>query len=211
MSKAIQKYKSYGNLTPSFDVVKRDITDYQKINWKEMYESSNEKHCRFEYGKQAFLIAAILFSHPDKYSFASLNPNGYVRVDFKQSQIPSSSVIPRIDSRLFYVPNKLDIESAGNAKLKAEFNKLIAQWREETFSISSLTKIYAHPAYQRIMAMGTAGLPFVLRELQNNQGHWFYALKFMAGEDGKDIAAGLNNYEDARAAWLEWGYNNNYI
>ena len=59
--------------------------------------------------------------------------------------------------------------------------------------------------------MGTAGIPLVLGELQKNSGRWFYALKFMAGEKGKDVAAGINNYEDARAAWLEWGYKNNYI
>jgi hypothetical protein len=28
---------------------------------------------------------------------------------------------------------------------------------------------------------------------------------------GKDVAAGIKNFEDAKAAWLEWGYSNNYI
>jgi hypothetical protein len=44
--------------------------------------------------------------------------------------------------------------------------------------------------------------------LQNNQGNWFYALKYMAGED---VAEGTDNFEDARAAWLEWGRNNNQV
>ncbi len=95
--------------------------------------------------------------------------------------------------------------------LSEEFPKLVKQWKEETFALSSLTKIYAHPAYQRIIGMGTDGLPYVLRELQKNQGRWFYALKFMAGESGKNVAVGINNFEDARAAWLEWGHKNNYI
>ncbi|SRR6266478_2587938 len=95
-----------------------------------------------------------------------------------------------------------------SAKLDEEFNKLVKQWKEETFFLSSLSKMFAHPAYQRIMAMGTDGLSLVLGELQNGQGNWFYALKFMAG---KDVAAGIKNYEAARAAWLEWGYKNNYI
>jgi hypothetical protein len=93
-------------------------------------------------------------------------------------------------------------------ELEAEFTKLVRRWKEETFHLSSLTKVYAHPAYQRIMAMGTAGIPLILRELQNGQGRWFYALKFMVG---KDISEGINDFEDAKAAWLEWGYNNNYI
>lgn len=95
--------------------------------------------------------------------------------------------------------------------LAIEFPKLVKQWKEETFFISSSTKLFNHPAYVRIMAMGTAGIPLVLGELQKNSGRWFYALKFMAGEKGKDVAAGINNYEDAKAAWLEWGYKNNYI
>jgi hypothetical protein len=98
-----------------------------------------------------------------------------------------------------------------SASLAGEFRSLVEKWNEDTFAISSLTKIYAHPAYQRIMAMGTAGLPLVLRELQENQGNWFYALKFMAGKDGENVAAGIDNFEDAKAAWLEWGYRNNYI
>jgi len=95
--------------------------------------------------------------------------------------------------------------------LAEEFHSLVKQWNEETFYISSLSKIFSHPAYVRIMAMGTEGLPLVLGELQKRQGNWFYALKFMAGEKGKGVAAGIKNYEDARAAWLEWGYNHNYI
>ena len=92
--------------------------------------------------------------------------------------------------------------------LEIEFNELAAKWKQETMAVSSLTKIYAHPAYQRIMAMGEDGLPFVLKELQKNTDHWFYALKFMAG---KNISEGITNIEDAKAAWLEWGYKNNHI
>ena len=36
--------------------------------------------------------------------------------------------------------------------------------------------------------MGTQGLPWVLKELQKNQGHWFYALRFIAGEDAIGFA-----------------------
>ncbi len=56
--------------------------------------------------------------------------------------------------------------------------------------------------------MGTAGLALVLNELQKNPDRWFYALKLMAGTD---VADGMKDAEDARAAWLQWGYKNNYI
>jgi hypothetical protein len=102
-------------------------------------------------------------------------------------------------------------QTEDSSALKKEFHSLVMQWKKETFAMSSLNKIYTHPAYQRIIGMGTAGLPFVLKELQNNQGRWFYALRFMAGEKGKEIPAGIKDFEEAKAAWLEWGYKNNYI
>ncbi len=92
--------------------------------------------------------------------------------------------------------------------LELEFHSLVKRWREETFYLSSLTKKYSHPAYQRIIGMGTNGLPLVFRELQNNNGNWFYALKFMAG---RDIAEGISDFEEAKAAWLEWGFKHDYI
>jgi hypothetical protein len=92
--------------------------------------------------------------------------------------------------------------------MASEFASLVTQWKEETFPISSLTKKYSHPAYVRIMAMGKEGIGLVLRELQTSGGRWFYALKFMAG---KNISEGIDNFDDAKAAWLEWGYKNNYL
>ncbi len=92
--------------------------------------------------------------------------------------------------------------------LKGEFNSLVDQWKRETFYQSSLTRQFNHPAYVRIMAMGEPAIPLVLREMQRTQDNWFYALKFMAG---KDVAAGIEDFEEAKAAWLEWGYRSNYI
>jgi hypothetical protein len=92
--------------------------------------------------------------------------------------------------------------------IATEFASLVKQWNEETFALSSLTKKYNHPAYVRIMAMGKEGISMVLKELQQSGGRWFYALKFMAGEN---ISEGIDNFEDAKAAWLEWGYKNNYL
>jgi hypothetical protein len=58
------------------------------------------------------------------------------------------------------------------------------------------------------MAMGAQGISLVLAEIRKNKGHWFYALKFMAGQD---VSEGMAGFEDAKAAWLAWGYANNYL
>lgn len=125
---------------------------------------------------------------------------------FLRMNFPDKQPVAGIEGKQVLTGKTATIDSVAE-----EFRSLVKQWKEETFFISSSTKLFHHPAYVRIMAMGTAGIPLVLGELQKNSGRWFYALKFMAGEKGKDVAAGINNYEDARAAWLEWGYKNNYI
>ena len=89
-----------------------------------------------------------------------------------------------------------------------KFARLSREWKEETLCISSLSKIYAHPAYQSIIGMGIFGVPFVLKELERDNGPWFYALKFMAG---KDISEGIDNFKAAKAAWLKWGRENKHI
>jgi hypothetical protein len=92
--------------------------------------------------------------------------------------------------------------------INQEFAALVEEWERETFFHSSLSKQFTHPAYVRIIAMGEKAIPLVLKELQKDNGDWFYALKFMAG---KDLSAGIEDYQVAKEAWLNWGYKNNYI
>jgi hypothetical protein len=92
-----------------------------------------------------------------------------------------------------------------------EFQTLASQWKKETGFHSSLSEKFTHPAYQRIMAMGKPALPFILRDLRNALDHWFYALQFIAGNEGKNVALGAANLDAARDAWLEWGYKHGYL
>ncbi len=93
-------------------------------------------------------------------------------------------------------------------QLKKEFETLVESWRRETGLHSSLSRKFTHPAYVRIIGFGVKGLPFILAELQNRPGHWFYALKYIAG---KDVAKGAASFEQAREMWLDWGRQNFYI
>jgi hypothetical protein len=95
--------------------------------------------------------------------------------------------------------------------LADEFQNLANQWKRDTLAISSVSEIVMHPAYQRIMSMGKQALPLILQQLRRELDHWFYALEFIAGTDGKDVAKGADTLEDARSAWLEWGYRHGYL
>lgn len=40
-----------------------------------------------------------------------------------------------------------------------------------------------HPAYQRIIGLGPEVAPLLLRELERQPDHWFWALKALTGAD----------------------------
>ena len=64
--------------------------------------------------------------------------------------------------------------------------------------------------YYQIIGMGPKVVPLILRELEKETDHWFWALEAITGENPvKEDDAG-----DMRAsarAWLEWGRRNGLI
>lgn len=127
-------------------------------------------------------------------------------------QKPHANVLPKRGSHYIFFKTKiwsfLYLRSDPKDLTEIEFNNLVEQWRRDTFLHSSLSKKVTHPAYVTIMACGKNVLPFVLRELEKNPDHWFYALRYIAR---RDIASGTTTFDDARSAWLKWGKQNNYI
>jgi len=73
---------------------------------------------------------------------------------------------------------------------------------------SSLDQAYMHPAYQQIIGIGPAAIPLILRELEQQSDHWFWALFALTGETP---AEGTETVDEARAAWLSWGRERGYI
>ena len=93
------------------------------------------------------------------------------------------------------------------AKLESEFNSQADQWRRETLHVSSLTKMVMHPSYLRIIGMGRAVLPFLLKELARRPDHWLVALNAITGEDP---APADGTFDEAVTAWLDWGRKHGY-
>ena len=83
-------------------------------------------------------------------------------------------------------------------------------WLEETSAYSSVTDISMHHAYQRIIGLGEPAVPLILREMQSEPGHWFWALRSITGcdpvpeEHRGDIAS-------MSADWIRWGQSKGYI
>src|SRR5437667_6803909 len=88
--------------------------------------------------------------------------------------------------------------------------RLLGSWREQTAYLSSSTRITQHPAYQEIIALGPAALPFLFRDLEQTQdGHLSKALTAITSahpippEERVQIRA-------IAATWLRWARENRY-
>ena len=102
------------------------------------------------------------------------------------------------------------LASESGAATRVDFERLTAEWKEETVHLSSPTAIAMHPSYQQIIGMGTAALPLILQDLERAPAQWFLALRAIAREspvrpeDRGDITA-------MTRAWLDWGKRRQYL
>jgi hypothetical protein len=101
-------------------------------------------------------------------------------------------------------------DAAHDEKLRERFNRLVAQWRDETQILSSTTSKAMHPAYQQIIGLGPEALPLILKELSERPSHWFWALKSITGEDPVP-PADAGNIRQMAQAWLRWGREHGYL
>ena len=99
-------------------------------------------------------------------------------------------------------------KSGEQESLQGEFRKQVEQWKEDTEHYSSLSKMIMHPSYRRIMEMGPAALPLILRELKERPDHWFVALNAITGIDP---VPDRSTFDEAARAWLSWGVQKGYL
>ncbi len=104
----------------------------------------------------------------------------------------------------------------GNPKLldkpvERKFHSLVAAWKGTTACSvsSSLSELFAHPAYRQIVAMGGEAVPLLLAELEREPDWWFNALKEMTGADPVP-AASQGKLAEMTNAWLDWGRAQGY-
>ncbi len=88
--------------------------------------------------------------------------------------------------------------------------RLLARWREETAYLSSSTALIGHPAYQELIAVGTAALPFLFRDLERTgDGHLSQALTLITGAHPIP-AEQRGQIRKIAETWLQWARENGY-
>ena len=83
------------------------------------------------------------------------------------------------------------------------FQKLAATWKSAVRFLSDTDEMCSHPAYQEIIGMGAAALPFIFSELEREPDNWFWALKAITGEDPVPEEH-RGNVELMAKDWLLW-------
>ena len=94
--------------------------------------------------------------------------------------------------------------------LREQFRALADWWHEATDALSSPSLKVQHRAYQQIIRLKQPVVPFILEDLSENGGYWFYALEQITGmspmQKDKPTSFAL-----VREAWLKWGSDQGLI
>jgi hypothetical protein len=92
--------------------------------------------------------------------------------------------------------------------IEQRVTRLLRTWRERTAYLSSSTQMTAHPAYEELIALGPAALPFLFGDLElTGDGHLSKAFSALTG--AHPVAAeDRGNIRKIADAWLRWGREN---
>lgn len=90
------------------------------------------------------------------------------------------------------------------------FRALSDRWHDETDGLSSPSQIASSQSYLDIIALGSAVIPYILRDLESRGGFWYPALLALAGEwPVPEEANGIPRL--MKSAWLDWGRRRGYV
>ena len=122
---------------------------------------------------------------------------------------PAEVVLHLLEQLREHEGDTMDPPDRTAAEARALFDELAQEWQQATRFLSYLTDMTSHPAYQRIIGMGKAAVPFLLERLRRKPDHWFWALKSITGVDpaNDDARGDLNAMSQA---WLDWGRQHGY-
>ncbi len=92
------------------------------------------------------------------------------------------------------------------------FQELVGKWTHDTQNRSDVNSRLTHPAYHKILAMGEAALPFIMKELASGRGgRWLSALEAITlGRVNPVKTEHQGSPRDMCRDWLDWGVSRGY-
>lgn len=89
------------------------------------------------------------------------------------------------------------------------FHSNAEKWKDDSMFTSSITQLVLHPSYQRIIGLGPAAIPYIIRDLEESGDQWFWALESITGAN--PIAPeDVGNPEAMTRQWSAWAAQNGY-
>lgn len=88
--------------------------------------------------------------------------------------------------------------------VEERFHALVKIWQAGRPPNLRIADRVAHPAYQAIIGLGPAAIPFILHEVEHNLDHWFWALRAITGADPVPVES-RGKLRKMAQAWLVWG------
>ena len=85
-----------------------------------------------------------------------------------------------------------------------QFERLKTEWKSKTRYMSNSAQMATVWPYQQIIGLGRPALPLILRELERETDHWFWALEAISGENPVP-AEQAGEVESMAKSWIEWG------
>ena len=92
---------------------------------------------------------------------------------------------------------------------RAAFDRLTAEWEADRPRGADIAQMTAHPAYQRIIAMGDPAVPWILDRMEAKPDHWFVALHAITGASPA-APENRGRLKAMTADWLKWGQEQGY-
>lgn len=88
--------------------------------------------------------------------------------------------------------------------IRERFERLAAEWKEQSRYLSNSAQMAMLNPYQRIIGMGPPVVPLILEELRREPDQWFWALEAITEQNPVPHEASGKPRLMAEA-WLRWG------
>ncbi len=96
------------------------------------------------------------------------------------------------------------------ADIRERFQRLAAEWKEQSRYLSNTAQMAMLKPYQQIIALGWPAVPLILEELQREPRQWFWALEAITDENPVPSEA-AGKVRLMAQAWIEWGKRQGHL
>lgn len=133
------------------------------------------------------------------------------------------SLTGSVTFKILLVPTETDTASPGDDmtpkevlnsdRVKAKFELLATNWKNETAHQSSIRRMKDNFHYRKIVELGDEVIPMILEDLEHGDepAFWYPALKEIAGGDDPVSLEHRGNVHEMTRAWVRWARENQIV